>query len=234
MCLPEQRQAGEAERSSRDLLPEAGSLSDALRLGHGEHHGGHLDGHAGPWRPRLGQLTRRCVTAAMAGLLRVSNPPACVFPPKTSSRPLSFFFDTSGKSSSIDRRTQIPRRNSERFSTMDDQLCNFSAFKPATITISTLFKQVRLPPRDTRSAVSIKGCCPEMQGYIFYFFQDGLAWCWSACLDATIYHAFTSSERILSLLLHNACVVWIVIFHDLNITGPTLHVLIHFFTKKKF
>ncbi|XP_075905606.1 dedicator of cytokinesis protein 8 isoform X1 [Nelusetta ayraudi] len=46
-----------------------------------------------------------------------------------------------GKSSSIDRRTQIPRRNSERFSTMDDQLGNFSAFKPAVITISTLFKQ---------------------------------------------------------------------------------------------
>ncbi|XP_072289223.1 dedicator of cytokinesis protein 8 [Eucyclogobius newberryi] len=46
-----------------------------------------------------------------------------------------------GKSSSIDRRTQLPRRNSERYSTFEDQLCNISAFKPATITISTIFKQ---------------------------------------------------------------------------------------------
>ncbi|XP_010731302.2 dedicator of cytokinesis protein 8 isoform X2 [Larimichthys crocea] len=46
-----------------------------------------------------------------------------------------------GKSSSIDRRAQLPRRNSERYSTMDDQLLNISAFKPATITISTIFKQ---------------------------------------------------------------------------------------------
>uniref|UniRef100_A0A665X650 Dedicator of cytokinesis 8 n=1 Tax=Echeneis naucrates TaxID=173247 RepID=A0A665X650_ECHNA len=35
----------------------------------------------------------------------------------------------------------LPRRNSERFNTMDDQLCNVSAFKPATITISIIFKQ---------------------------------------------------------------------------------------------
>ncbi|XP_053727876.1 dedicator of cytokinesis protein 8 isoform X2 [Synchiropus splendidus] len=46
-----------------------------------------------------------------------------------------------GKSSSIDRKTQLPRRNSERFNTFDDQVCNISAFKPATITISTIFKQ---------------------------------------------------------------------------------------------
>ncbi|XP_068594454.1 dedicator of cytokinesis protein 8 [Brachionichthys hirsutus] len=46
-----------------------------------------------------------------------------------------------GKSSSIDRRAQFPRRNSERFNTMDDQFCNISAFKPATITIGTIFKQ---------------------------------------------------------------------------------------------
>ncbi|XP_074525840.1 dedicator of cytokinesis protein 8 [Halichoeres trimaculatus] len=46
-----------------------------------------------------------------------------------------------GKSSSIDRRAQFPRRNSERYSTIDDQFCNISAFKPATITISTIFKQ---------------------------------------------------------------------------------------------
>ncbi|KAM9361083.1 dedicator of cytokinesis protein 8 [Symphorus nematophorus] len=46
-----------------------------------------------------------------------------------------------GKSSSIDRRAQLPRRNSERYSTIDDQFCNISAFKPATITISTIFKQ---------------------------------------------------------------------------------------------
>ncbi|XP_068560329.1 dedicator of cytokinesis protein 8 isoform X1 [Cebidichthys violaceus] len=46
-----------------------------------------------------------------------------------------------GKSSSIDRRAQLPRRNSERYNTIDDQFCNVSAFKPATITISTIFKQ---------------------------------------------------------------------------------------------
>uniref|UniRef100_A0A674A9P0 Dedicator of cytokinesis 8 n=1 Tax=Salmo trutta TaxID=8032 RepID=A0A674A9P0_SALTR len=34
----------------------------------------------------------------------------------------------------------LPRRNSERFGTMEDQ-CNMSAFKPATITISTFCKQ---------------------------------------------------------------------------------------------
>uniref|UniRef100_A0A3Q3SV84 Dedicator of cytokinesis 8 n=1 Tax=Mastacembelus armatus TaxID=205130 RepID=A0A3Q3SV84_9TELE len=42
---------------------------------------------------------------------------------------------------SIDRRAQLPRRNSERFSTTDEQLCNISAFKPATITINSIFKQ---------------------------------------------------------------------------------------------
>uniref|UniRef100_A0A8C2ZY45 Dedicator of cytokinesis 8 n=1 Tax=Cyclopterus lumpus TaxID=8103 RepID=A0A8C2ZY45_CYCLU len=31
--------------------------------------------------------------------------------------------------------------NSERYNTIDDQFCNVSAFKPATITISTIFKQ---------------------------------------------------------------------------------------------
>uniref|UniRef100_A0A8D2ZJP9 Dedicator of cytokinesis 8 n=1 Tax=Scophthalmus maximus TaxID=52904 RepID=A0A8D2ZJP9_SCOMX len=36
---------------------------------------------------------------------------------------------------------RLPRRNSERYSTIDDQFCNVSAFKPATITISTIFKQ---------------------------------------------------------------------------------------------
>ncbi|KAL3062786.1 hypothetical protein OYC64_002564 [Pagothenia borchgrevinki] len=46
-----------------------------------------------------------------------------------------------GKSSSIDRRAQLPRRNSERYNTIDDQCCNVSGFKPATITISTIFKQ---------------------------------------------------------------------------------------------
>uniref|UniRef100_A0A7N6AHZ5 Dedicator of cytokinesis 8 n=1 Tax=Anabas testudineus TaxID=64144 RepID=A0A7N6AHZ5_ANATE len=44
-------------------------------------------------------------------------------------------------SSSIDRRAQLPRRNSERYSTIDDQPCNMSAFKPANITITTIFKQ---------------------------------------------------------------------------------------------
>uniref|UniRef100_A0A3Q1EPX0 Dedicator of cytokinesis 8 n=1 Tax=Acanthochromis polyacanthus TaxID=80966 RepID=A0A3Q1EPX0_9TELE len=46
-----------------------------------------------------------------------------------------------GKSSSIDRRAQLPRRNSERYSTIEEQLCNVSAFKSATITIPTIFKQ---------------------------------------------------------------------------------------------
>uniref|UniRef100_A0A673BJ24 Dedicator of cytokinesis 8 n=1 Tax=Sphaeramia orbicularis TaxID=375764 RepID=A0A673BJ24_9TELE len=46
-----------------------------------------------------------------------------------------------GKSSSIDRRAQLPRRNSERYSTIDEHFCSISAFKPATITISTIFKQ---------------------------------------------------------------------------------------------
>uniref|UniRef100_H2UHL7 Dedicator of cytokinesis 8 n=1 Tax=Takifugu rubripes TaxID=31033 RepID=H2UHL7_TAKRU len=46
-----------------------------------------------------------------------------------------------GKSCSIDRRAQLLRRNSERYNTIDDQFCNISAFKPATITISTIFKQ---------------------------------------------------------------------------------------------
>uniref|UniRef100_A0A7N6C1N5 Dedicator of cytokinesis 8 n=1 Tax=Anabas testudineus TaxID=64144 RepID=A0A7N6C1N5_ANATE len=36
---------------------------------------------------------------------------------------------------------QLPRRNSERYSTIDDQPCNMSAFKPANITITTIFKQ---------------------------------------------------------------------------------------------
>uniref|UniRef100_A0A3Q3AR26 Dedicator of cytokinesis 8 n=1 Tax=Kryptolebias marmoratus TaxID=37003 RepID=A0A3Q3AR26_KRYMA len=42
---------------------------------------------------------------------------------------------------SMDRKVQLPRRNSERYSTIDDQFCNVSAFKPATVTISTIFKQ---------------------------------------------------------------------------------------------
>uniref|UniRef100_A0A8C7GLJ0 Dedicator of cytokinesis 8 n=1 Tax=Oncorhynchus kisutch TaxID=8019 RepID=A0A8C7GLJ0_ONCKI len=41
---------------------------------------------------------------------------------------------------SLDKRGQLPRRNSERFAAMEDQ-CNMSAFKPATITISTFCKQ---------------------------------------------------------------------------------------------
>uniref|UniRef100_A0AAZ3REM2 Dedicator of cytokinesis 8 n=1 Tax=Oncorhynchus tshawytscha TaxID=74940 RepID=A0AAZ3REM2_ONCTS len=40
----------------------------------------------------------------------------------------------------LEKRGQLPRRNSERFGTMEDQ-CNMSAFKPATITISTFCKQ---------------------------------------------------------------------------------------------
>uniref|UniRef100_A0A8C4GQK6 Dedicator of cytokinesis 8 n=1 Tax=Dicentrarchus labrax TaxID=13489 RepID=A0A8C4GQK6_DICLA len=36
---------------------------------------------------------------------------------------------------------QLPRRNSERYNTIDDQFCSISAFKPATITVNTIFKQ---------------------------------------------------------------------------------------------
>uniref|UniRef100_A0A8C5CC66 Dedicator of cytokinesis 8 n=1 Tax=Gadus morhua TaxID=8049 RepID=A0A8C5CC66_GADMO len=46
-----------------------------------------------------------------------------------------------GKSNSMDRRAQLPRRNSERYATLDDQPCILSGFKPATITISTIFRQ---------------------------------------------------------------------------------------------
>ncbi|XP_035235838.1 dedicator of cytokinesis protein 8 isoform X2 [Anguilla anguilla] len=42
--------------------------------------------------------------------------------------------------SSIDRRGNLPRRNSERFGCLEDQY-NLSGFKPATITISTFCKQ---------------------------------------------------------------------------------------------
>uniref|UniRef100_A0A8C7QFI3 Dedicator of cytokinesis 8 n=1 Tax=Oncorhynchus mykiss TaxID=8022 RepID=A0A8C7QFI3_ONCMY len=45
-----------------------------------------------------------------------------------------------GRCGSLEKRGQLPRRNSERFGTMEDQ-CNMSAFKPATITISTFCKQ---------------------------------------------------------------------------------------------
>uniref|UniRef100_A0A8C6V2M6 Dedicator of cytokinesis 8 n=1 Tax=Neogobius melanostomus TaxID=47308 RepID=A0A8C6V2M6_9GOBI len=41
----------------------------------------------------------------------------------------------------IDRRMQFPRRNSERYNAIEEQFCNISAFKPATINISTIFKQ---------------------------------------------------------------------------------------------
>lgn len=44
----EQGQAREAAGSSRDVLPEAGSLSNALRLGNRQHHGGHLNRDARP------------------------------------------------------------------------------------------------------------------------------------------------------------------------------------------
>uniref|UniRef100_A0A672HCH3 Dedicator of cytokinesis 8 n=1 Tax=Salarias fasciatus TaxID=181472 RepID=A0A672HCH3_SALFA len=36
---------------------------------------------------------------------------------------------------------QLPRRNSERYSTIDEHFFNISSFKPATITIATIFKQ---------------------------------------------------------------------------------------------
>ncbi|KAJ3603775.1 hypothetical protein NHX12_028516 [Muraenolepis orangiensis] len=49
--------------------------------------------------------------------------------------------DTAGKSNSMDRKGQLPRRNSERYATLDDQSYSLSGFKPATITITTIFKQ---------------------------------------------------------------------------------------------
>ncbi|XP_076145387.1 dedicator of cytokinesis protein 8 isoform X3 [Alosa pseudoharengus] len=45
-----------------------------------------------------------------------------------------------GKGSSLERRAYLPRRNSDRFMYMEDQY-NLSGFKPANITINTLFKQ---------------------------------------------------------------------------------------------
>uniref|UniRef100_A0A8C9VSN1 Dedicator of cytokinesis 8 n=1 Tax=Scleropages formosus TaxID=113540 RepID=A0A8C9VSN1_SCLFO len=47
--------------------------------------------------------------------------------------------ETKGKSS-MDRKGHLPRRNSERFGSLEDQY-NLSGFKPATITISTFCKQ---------------------------------------------------------------------------------------------
>ncbi|XP_063042281.1 dedicator of cytokinesis protein 8 [Engraulis encrasicolus] len=41
---------------------------------------------------------------------------------------------------SLERRAYLPRRNSDRFSFMEEQF-NLSSFKPANITINTLFKQ---------------------------------------------------------------------------------------------
>ncbi|KAM9393376.1 dedicator of cytokinesis protein 8 isoform 2-T2 [Pholidichthys leucotaenia] len=48
-----------------------------------------------------------------------------------------------GKSSSLDWRGQLPRRNSERYlsNPIDENFCNVASFKPATITITTIFKQ---------------------------------------------------------------------------------------------
>ncbi|XP_027889254.1 dedicator of cytokinesis protein 8 isoform X1 [Xiphophorus couchianus] len=46
-----------------------------------------------------------------------------------------------GKSSSMDRKTQLPRRNSERFTSIEEACYNVHTFKPATITITTIFKQ---------------------------------------------------------------------------------------------
>lgn len=57
----EQGQAREAAGSSWDVLPEAGALSNALRLGNRQHHGGHLNRDARPWRHRLWQPKRGCV-----------------------------------------------------------------------------------------------------------------------------------------------------------------------------
>lgn len=132
--LQEQGQAGETAGPSRDVLPEAGAVPNALRLGNRQHHGGHLDGDARPRRHRLRQLKRECVYLPW-------QLPACGV------QDCAWLFSLAfpGKSSSIDRRAQLPRRNSERYNTMDDQFCNISAFKPATITISTIFKQVCQP-----------------------------------------------------------------------------------------
>uniref|UniRef100_A0A8C6PPJ1 Dedicator of cytokinesis 8 n=1 Tax=Nothobranchius furzeri TaxID=105023 RepID=A0A8C6PPJ1_NOTFU len=48
-----------------------------------------------------------------------------------------------------------------RFSTMDDQFCNVSGFKPATITITTIFKQVR-PSSSPFMQTDANLCCIKL------------------------------------------------------------------------
>lgn len=77
-----------------------------------------------------------------------------------------------GKSCSIDRRAQLPRRNSERYNTIDDQFCNISAFKPATITISTIFKQVRQPCFITQRVRLVNETCLRAGGGVLKSLWD--------------------------------------------------------------
>lgn len=79
---------------------------------------------------------------------------------------------------------------------------------------------------DTRSAVSIKRCRLEMQENMFFFFQGGLASCWSSCLDATVSHAFTSGGLFYPYYyIGHWLYRWLSVV--MNITGQTLYVLIH-------
>lgn len=57
--LSEQGQTGEAARSGGDLLQQAGPLPHAFRLGHRQHHGGHLHRYPRTRHVRLGQPKRR-------------------------------------------------------------------------------------------------------------------------------------------------------------------------------
>lgn len=199
MSLPEQGQAGEAARSSRDVLPEAGSLSDALRLGHREHHGGHLNSHAGPRRPRLGQRKRGCVAAAVPR--SVSRPTSVRFPWHAPPRPFSTC-QANPAALTEGHRSPGGTRNVSAPSTIS----------PATLQPSNLPRsqsarcsnRFDCRRRDTGSAVSITSCCLERKDHSF--FQDVLPSCWSARLDATSFHAFSSGGRILSRLLHDTLV----------------------------
>ncbi|XP_028849736.1 dedicator of cytokinesis protein 8 isoform X2 [Denticeps clupeoides] len=48
--------------------------------------------------------------------------------------------DSSSGKGNVEKRGQLPRRNSERFSTVEDP-CSLSGFKPASVVISQFFKQ---------------------------------------------------------------------------------------------
>ena len=121
--------------------------------------------------PIAGLLTPRLACPLVTRLLSRVSPVCCV----------------PGKSNSMDRRAQLPRRNSERYATLDDQPCNLSGFKPATITISTIFKQVGLGPSLT---LNIKHAHSTLHIWIHYSprrFAIVLSFSWW-CLVVTLRH----------------------------------------------